>query len=69
MTKKTKEIPDDLNPKLLFHGVHTQLLVQLLADHTDLNQLIIDELKNRGLDTDGSESEWWTKTKKYFDID
>jgi hypothetical protein len=48
-----KDVSDDMNPRFIFQGIKTQLLVELLAKDTDLHQLIIDELRNRGLDPHG----------------
>jgi len=69
MTDRKDQVPDDLNPQLLFQGVPSQLLIQLLQENTDLRPLIIAELKSRGLEPDGTESSWLTFTKKTFDIE
>ncbi len=58
MTKrKTKEdlenLPDDRNPKFLFNGTHTDLLVEIAGGKINARKLAVEQLRNRGLDKQG----------------
>jgi len=44
---------DELNPKFLFQGTHTGLLIRCAGGDFDLVQMAKDELANRGLDLNG----------------
>ena len=46
-------IPDELNPKYIFNGISTALLVQALKGEIDLLKLVKNELINRGLNDEG----------------
>lgn len=56
-TKKSRseatELPDDLNPKYLFNGIATDLLVGILSGAIDCKELAKQQLENRGLDNNG----------------
>lgn len=55
-----KNNSDDLNPKYLFQGVHTDLLVAIVNKQVDPIDLANKELQNRGLDITGK----WVGFKK-----
>jgi hypothetical protein len=48
-----KNDSDDLNPRFLFQGIATDLLVAIVNKQIDPVELANKELKNRGLDEDG----------------
>jgi hypothetical protein len=45
--------PDELNPRFLFSTTSTTLLVESLNKVFDVNELIKNELVNRGVDANG----------------
>ena len=51
-----KNDSDDLNPRYLYQGIATDLLVAIVNKQIDPVELAIKELRNRGLDTTGK----WT---------
>lgn len=58
MTERdTKEelsnLPDDKNPKFLFNGTHTDLLVKIAGREINARKLALEQLRNRGLDKQG----------------
>ena len=55
-----KNDSDDLNPRYLFQGIATDLLVAIVNHQIDPNELANTELKNRGLDKTGK----WVGFKK-----
>ncbi|SHF53520.1 hypothetical protein [Flavisolibacter ginsengisoli] len=50
---RTGELPDELNPILLFNLTCTKLLIQILIGEIDPVELANRELRNRGLDNKG----------------
>ena len=48
-----KNESDDLNPKYLFQGIATDLLVAIVNKQIDPVELANKELENRGLDSTG----------------
>ena len=48
-----KNDSDDLNPKYLYTGIATDLLVAIVNKQIDPVELAFNELRNRGLDTTG----------------
>ena len=48
-----KNESDDLNPKYLFQGIATDLLVAIVNKQIDPVELASKELDNRGLDSTG----------------
>ena len=48
-----KNESDDLNPKYLFQGIATDLLVAIVNRQIDPVELASKELDNRGLDSNG----------------
>ena len=46
-------IPDDLNPKFLFNGTKTELLVRVVKGEIDLMKLVREQLAQRGVDENG----------------
>jgi hypothetical protein len=48
-----KNDSDDLNPKYLFQGIATDLLVAIVNKQIDTVELANKELQNRGLDENG----------------
>lgn len=51
---------DDLNPAYIFQGKATELLVKAANGEINLQELVLKELENRGLDTNGK----WVGFKK-----
>jgi|GEM_PF-299808 len=51
--KKYDDGPDDLNPRMLFSGIATAMLVEILEGKIDLSYLVRLELADRGLDKKG----------------
>ena len=49
-----KNDSDDLNPRYLFQGIATDLLVAIVNNQIDPVELANKELENRGLDTTGN---------------
>lgn len=47
-----QEVPDEMNPELVFNGTHTHLLLWMLVG--DPKNLIKDQLAKRGVDDSGS---------------
>ena len=66
--KKFDGRQDDLDPRYLFNGTHTQLLTEALKGEFDIKYLIRRELANRGLDKEGK---WigFDKAKKLHKIE
>ena len=48
-----KNDSDDLNPRYLFQGIATDLLVAIVNKQIDPFELANKELENRGLDSNG----------------
>lgn len=48
-----KNDTDDLNPRYLFQGITTDLLVAIVNKQIDTTELATYELQNRGLDEKG----------------
>jgi len=48
-----KDDSDDLNPKYLFQGIASDLLVAIVKNQIDPVELAQRELKNRGLNDEG----------------
>lgn len=48
-----KNDSDDLNPKYLFQGIATDLLVAIVHDQINPVEIANKELQNRGLDENG----------------
>ncbi len=48
-----KNDSDDLNPRYLYQGIHTDLLVAIVNNQINPVDLANKELRNRGLDTTG----------------
>ena len=46
-------IKDELNPKFIFTGINTALLVKVLKGEIDLIRLVKEQLTQRGLDENG----------------
>ena len=46
-------IPDELNPKFIFTGTNTELLVKVLKGEIDLIRLVKEQLAQRGVDENG----------------
>jgi len=58
MTKKNEQqdqslVSDEQNPNLLFTGIHTDLLVQIVNEQIDVRKLALEQLRNRDLDKNG----------------
>lgn len=49
-----KNDSDDLNPRYLFQGIATDLLVAIVNNQINPVELAFKELRNRGLDTTGT---------------
>lgn len=49
-TGNLEELPDELNPELLFSTTYTQLLVEIVAGRIDAKELANEQLRQRGLD-------------------
>ena len=49
-----KDNSDDLNPKYLFQGIATDLLVAIVKKQIDPAKLARNELRNRGLNDEGA---------------
>jgi len=43
-------IPDEENPIFLFNQTHTDLLIDIINGKIDLAQLVLLEIRNRGVD-------------------
>lgn len=46
-------IPDDINPKFIFNGTNTELLVRVLKGEIDPMRLVKEQLVQRGVDENG----------------
>jgi len=53
MEKESETMKDDLNPKFIFSGTHTDLLVQVVKGKIDLMKLAREQLADRGVDENG----------------
>ena len=51
---QTNELPDDLNPEMIFNGTADALLVMAVNGEIDLADLAKAALANRGLDKSGT---------------
>lgn len=55
VAKRSEDVPDEKNPAYMFGMTHSALLVAAVRGEIDINQLVKDELANRGLNWKG---EW-----------
>ena len=46
-------IPDEVNPKFIFNGTNTELLVRVLKVEIDPMRLVKEQLVQRGVDENG----------------
>ena len=46
-------IPDEVNPKFIFNGTNTELLVRVLKGEIDPMRLVKEQLVQRGVDENG----------------
>jgi len=62
-----EELPDDLNPELMFQLTHRELLLQALRGEIDLLALARREMADRGL---GKNGEWvgFKKADKIWEV-
>lgn len=66
MKREIDEIPDELNPELMFNMTASELLIKVAKGEIDIQKLVRKELAGRGID---DQRNWigFDKAKQYWE--
>lgn len=66
MKREIDEIPDELNPELMFNMTASELLIKVAKGEIDIQKLVRKQLSDRGID---DQRNWigFDKAKQYWE--